>query len=308
MTGVKAHPEPLDRPAPASPREPKSIPLLRLQRMLLATAGEPNARGALQVAALLARRHAAAVSVVSVFQPPIPYPIRPGEESRVERPQRFEMSVQVGRVRKQLATLDDSEVQWPIAAEAGGCARAIVQEAERRRADLVILGLGREVPAERDLGDRALIQVALCAHHPVLAVAPTVTTLPVRVLLAVGRNGELMRLVRMAAAVAAEGAIVHLLHVQEPGETDEEIRDRNHMMAHAAAELQRMGMRAERQLVHGGDAAHALLEYARAGEIELIVGGLHGAGLAARSVVRNAAMHLAAQSPCSVLLVPRTEP
>lgn len=308
MIGTESHTEMVGRPAPALRVEGESTLRPRLQRIVLATAGESNARGALRVASLLARRHAAIVSVVSVFQPPIPYPLLPGEKLRAESPQRFAMSMQISRVRQQLATLDESDVPWPITAEVGECARSIVHEAERRRADLILLGIGREAAGDRDLGDRALLEVALCSQHPLLAVAPAVDTLPERVLLAVGRDGELMRLARLAAAVAAEGATVHLVHVREPGDTSTEIRDRDRMTAHAAAELQRIGMRAESHVLDGGDAARALLEYARAAEIELIVGGLHGAGLAARSVVRNAAMHLAAQAPCSVLLVPRTEP
>ncbi len=308
MIGTETYTEPTGQSEPAVRQDGEPVPPPRLKRLLVATAGESNAEGAVRIAALLAQRHAAEVSVVSVFQPPIPYPIRPGEEPRLESPQRFEMSMQISRVRQQLAVVDDLAAPWSIASEIGERGRSICQEADRRKADLIVLGLGREAPGERELGDRALLQVALCVSRPLLAVCPTAHARASRVLLAVGRDHEVMRLAELTAAVAAEGAVVHLVHVTEPGETSEKDGDRHHMMSHVAAELERMGLHPESHTLDGRAAGDALLEYANTNDMELIVGGLHGEGFTARSVVRNAAMHLAAQSPCSVLLVPRAEP
>ncbi len=279
-----------------------------MRRILLATAGQANTAGALRIACELGTRHGAQVSVVTVYQPPVPLPLRPGEDPRVEPAHMEEIDVQRAVVQRQIAETAGNARNWPLELRVGEHGRCILEEAARLDADLILLGIGRANAGERPLGDRALLRVAYGADRPLMAVCPALDHLPRVVVLAIGQNGEAARLAQLVSVVADEGAMVHLVHVHEPGEPEETMRHRNAILSHVESELQRRGLATTRQEIRRGDPMRRLLAYARRVGAELVAGGLHGEGFAARTVVRNIALHMAAISRCSVLLVPRSEP
>jgi nucleotide-binding universal stress UspA family protein len=277
-----------------------------VRRIVLATAGQPSSKGALQLTAALEQRHGASVRVVTVYQPPIPLPLREGEEPHVEPAHQQEIHAQTAAVERAIAGYAGHE--WRTIRRIGEHGRCIDEEATRWNADLIVLGLGRADAVQRDLGDRALLRVAAGADRPILAVSADMEKLPGTIVIAVGRNGEVARLSQLAKTIAAEGASVHLVHVREPGEPEDEARHLHATLGWAEAELQRSGFTVYRQEIMRGDPMRRVMSYARRAGAELIVGGLHGSGYAARSMVRNLVLHLAQESRCSVLLVPRAEP
>jgi nucleotide-binding universal stress UspA family protein len=290
-----------------------SVPAARVHRdpaplrcIVLASAGQPSSSGALRLAKALERRHGASVSVVTVYQPPIPLPLRAGEEPHVEPAHQQDIDVQNAAVDRAIA--GHGGLEWRKLRRIGEYGRCIDEEAMHCNADLIIMGLGRAAAGQRDLGDRALLRVAAGADRPLLAVSAEADGLPTTVVIAAGRDGEVARLVQLTATIAAEGAAVHLVHVREPGESEEDWRHLQATLGWAEAELQQYGLTAHRQEMMRGDPLRRVVAYARRAGAELIVGGLHGSGFAARSMVRNIVLHLAQESRCSVLLVPRAEP
>lgn len=275
-----------------------------LHRILLASAGQENAAGALRLAAELGRRHGAEVAVVTVYQPSIPLPLHEGEAPHVEPAQQHEIDSQNAMVRRQLAEQAGTGESWPLMSRIGEHGQRIAEEGTRWGADVIVLGLGRPYAGERPLGDRALLRVAYAADRPLLAVCPALDHLPTSVVLAVANNGESVRLARFVSAIAAEGAMVHLVHVREPDEAEEDVQRLEETLGPVEAELHGAGLQVQRQEIRRGDPMRRLMAYARRAGVELIAGGLHGDGFAARTVVRNIVLHLAAKSRCSVLLVP----
>jgi nucleotide-binding universal stress UspA family protein len=277
------------------------------RRVLVATAGQANTSGALRLAGELRRRHGAEVTAVTVYQPQVPLPLHQGEVPHLDPSQQQEIDRQSSIVQRQLAEVNDQQ-SWPLVVLIGEHGRRIVEEGTRWNADLIVLGIGRSRSGERSLGDRALLRVAYGADRPLLAVCPTLDHLPTSVVIAVGRNGEFTRLAQLVAGIAADGASIHLVHVREPGEDEEVLRHLDAALGWVESELRQRGFQVHRANIPQGDPMRRLMAYSRRVGAELVAGGLHGGGFAARTVIRNLLLHLAAASRCSVLLVPRSEP
>ena len=64
------------------------------------------------------------------------------------------------------------------------------------------------------------------------------------------------------------------------------------------------GVDVQERVLFGESAVHAILEYARETNPDLLVAGSHGRGAIARALVGSTSSALARQAPCSVLLVP----
>jgi nucleotide-binding universal stress UspA family protein len=275
-----------------------------VRRLVVATAGIASSRGALIAAHAIASRHDSHVSVVSVFQPRIPYPAaREGEFPHIPSSDRDPARHQLSAVRQQISTLGVDSERWSLSFVAGQPAHNINQLARAQGADLLVIGLGRENAAERGLGDRGSMAIAGGVHCPLLAVAPTCPGVFQDVLIAVGADDSALTAFRLAQALLPAPRRLHLVHVAEP-----------HAGAAEAATQRRIDELLasltswESAIVEcwslNGELIDQLLDFARAHGIDLVIGGLHGGTFAERAIMRNAALWLMALGDRSVLLVP----
>ena len=100
--------------------------------------------------------------------------------------------------------------------EIGGSAMCIIEEARRTHASLIVTGLHRHARADRVLGTDTLHNILSLGGGPVLAVRPTLTALPSRVVAAVDFSPASIRAARLARSLMADSGTLHLTFV-DPG-------------------------------------------------------------------------------------------
>jgi nucleotide-binding universal stress UspA family protein len=275
-----------------------------VSRILVATAGASTACGALAAARAIAAHHRAHVSVVTVFQPRIPYPLpREGGFPAILQSDRDPARRQLAVVRQQIAALGAGTDEWSLSLVAGQPAHNINKVATAEHADLVVIGLGRDNPDERGLGDRGSMSIAATVRYPLLSVASTCPGTFRDVMVAVGADDLAVVAFRRAQKLLPAPERLHLVHVVEaiPGSAEAAAR-------HQVAEIRRsldewMSARVESWALEG-DPIDQLLSFARQRTVDLVVGGLHGQSFAERAIMRNAALWQMAIGERSVLLVP----
>lgn len=191
--GAVTYAPPADLVAPADVAARAAAVPARPRSILVATSASKSSEGALRVARALAARHGADVRLLAVFAPRIPVPpiatSRRAKE-RCEQPDRREAAALLRSVRAQRRHLLGAENRWPIVFDVGHPPFRIDRLAREEGVDLVVLGLGRELPDARRLGDQTAAQLALLSDTPVLAVHPSATELPRHALILNGQRPD----------------------------------------------------------------------------------------------------------------------
>lgn len=272
------------RPAATATRVPNAIRLQsepgaarRLSRILVATDGTAASEGAMIVAGLLAHRHHAGVDVVSVLPrwgqpPPAPEFLAITGELLEER-----LASVIPQGKRTLGTAP----RWAIRViDSSSVVETIVETARREGHDLIITGTRRS-GITRWLRSPTALAVAQRSHIPVLAVPPSVSTLPARAV--VGIEGTSFDLTSAATAVGvlAEGAVVHLVHVdttEAPLAWGTEDRAFSARVAAKFADLARVSADAgvasvKRVVLRGREPAARLVAYGEGINADLVVAG-----------------------------------
>lgn len=283
-------------------------------RILVYADEAASTRAALTMAGALAVRAGADVDILSVFTPRIPMPNVPGR-SGLEQCEDGEKSAAaefVRAVREQERQQADGHTPWPVHLEVGDPVRAILERAERKQVDLVVLGLGHRDPLLRQRGVVTPVALSRYTEVPMLAAAPLMTALPQTVVIVVDSEEPDPLIVRWALRSVEEAAFVWVL--MHGGATPHD----SHGIRRAKGVLRAImrSVRAEaavvskRIIVRGvhrtGDLVQAVQTLTHDVNADLIVTGVHGAPGAIRSLVANVAQQLLLTSICSVLVVPES--
>ena len=279
--------------------------------IVVATDGTERSDGAIRVALARAAATNAAVEVLTVAKwEPAGTPEGMLLWTEVNQARR---GAQRRAVEAQLERVTGQPRVHGVTVLDGNPAFTISRVAVERRAALVIVGLGRHALADRLFSDETALQLARISRVPVLAVPEDAVGCAWHAVVAVD-FGELSDRASQAAvdAVGDQG-IVELVHVMpyvqedpftlEGGEPYERwtqsqlasLADR--LVVPSGVTVQRVALR--------GRAAHAVLEYARAVDADLLATGTHGRGFVARAVLGSVASTLLRGASCSVLSVPR---
>src|SRR5262249_53507691 len=147
-----------------------------VRRVLAATAGDADSRGALRIAAELARTRGASVCALAVASP-----FRHGSSLiTVEGIGPFDETNRRDILRRLIrrTRATPGADTWMRRAITGWPSEQIVQMAEEWNASLIVLGLCRHSAIDRLFGGKTANAVAHRAHHPVLAVTPRTRSLP----------------------------------------------------------------------------------------------------------------------------------
>lgn len=186
------------------------------QPVLLATDGSPASAGATFVTEVLeAELHVRAHTVVVLDSrgAPIPPPldaaieiadavVGPGVHAEQER-----------AVRRGLASTLGRDVDWPVRMGLGTPAAAIVREASRINAAMIVMGLRRHSRAQRMLNDETTLNVIRTAPCPVFGVVPEQRRLPERVLAAIDFSSASLAAASVARALVPHGGRLVLAYV-----------------------------------------------------------------------------------------------
>lgn len=288
-------------------------PVAPPRRIMLATTGTATSASAARTAAALAARHGATVSVVSVFRPRVGYPSvdKDGAPPPILPSDRAAADAQLDAVAGQIASLARKDGEWAVQLVVGHIGPQVARAAAAWHADLVVMGNGRPIACDRPLGDRGAVAIAACADSPLLAVSVGFDGAPHRVMFAIGRDSCSVRAVHTAVAMFPEPDAVLLAHVRlhpagegTDGDHDDEARVVAERIAEVRAALSPWHAAKVDVVMLGGDPVQTLLALARRREVDLIVGGLHGASYEERAHARNITLRLLAEAETSVLLLP----
>lgn len=194
----------------------------------------------------------------------------------------------------------------------GDPATTITRVARRIRAKLIVAGLGRHKMVDRLFGAETTLSLMRTSSIPVLAVGPSFTAMPKRIVIAADFSEPSIRAARHALSIAGSGATVDLVHVS-PREV------RATAWASWGAEYERTArvamtrMQSKLRIPVGvsinhvllrGDPATEVLEHATVVGADLIVTGSHGHGFVARMLIGSVATKIVRASSFAVLTVP----
>jgi nucleotide-binding universal stress UspA family protein len=283
------------------------------QTILLAFDGSTEAASAARVAAAIAARDHATVTVVSVVDTtpvPIPFPLDLAAIGR-ESSDGTIHEEQERAVRDQISAVLSHPIDWKMSIELGHPAEAIARHAARESAALVVMGLRRHGLVDRTMNDETALSVMRKAAGPVLGVA---AGLPQRALVAMDFSRASVRAAVAAARLMSAGGIMTLAYVESmmeypPGSSEAVL----HALGLDAAferlttELASDALRIDHVILHHskpGSPSRILLEYAEGARVDLLVAGSARHGRLDRILLGSVSAELVRVGQYSTLVVP----
>jgi nucleotide-binding universal stress UspA family protein len=283
---------------------PFKIPL----HLLVGATGDESSVGALHLAAAIARRSGATVRVVTV-NTPFPHAVGVGDVTSPPMMDEENRRAALGAVKARLQNLPDAEL-WNVHAVVGWPGEAIVDEAERWPASLIVLGKGSHHAWDRLFGPETAISVARRAQAPVLAVAPTARKIPTRVLAAIDFTKSSLNAAKLAARLMSPTGTLILAHVSAFDERTAPEGSMAQLYDTGAAdklealrrEIRRDTPRRVQTVLLTGEVVGQLVEHAGRERCDLIAVGGHHQGLVDRILLGSVRSGLLRSAECSVLI------
>jgi nucleotide-binding universal stress UspA family protein len=252
--------------------------------------GSTFAERALAPAASLARRDGSAVTLVGV--------IRPDGDEQEYRHYLREVANRLGSVVH--------DIRFIVGQDA---ALGILRVAHERSGALICMGShGRTGLSEALLGSVAE-NVVRTATRPLLMVGRHCREGELsfeRLLVPIDGSSQSEAILPEAVAwVRAFGFGLWLAQMIESGPSaavGADIQEDSYLRGQARA-LADQGVKAEWDVLHGTDAAHAIVDYVKAQDMSLLALGTHGRGGWARLAIGSTAAQVVHDSPCPVLVL-----
>lgn len=168
---------------------------------------------------------------------------------------------------------------WPITSVVGEPARSILDEAEYRRTELVVMGLHHHGRFAQAIGENTATQVMARATMPVLGVRPTLTGIPRRIMVGTDFGRASREAAHVAANLADPGGVLVLVNVSIPSAIVEEGDEGavlvaregiEHAFAHLVDEISEGKSIRVETVARNGDAASELIAAAEIMSPDLI--------------------------------------
>lgn len=284
--------------------------------ILVASDGSPGSEGALRLGIALARSKQLRLEVITVFEPFPLYGL--GELPAIPEGYPLLQSLAAedlkNAVVRQIAKLDPKG-SWPVIADVGPAAVAIVKHARRIGAELIVTGSGPHSAMDRWLRTETSLKVVRLAQSPVLLVPELSRELPKSALAAVDFSEFSVHAARAVVPLLKEGGRLFLAHVMWPPRESEALPSLAEYWTTyrtgAAARLEALAaeLRASATIhvetsVMTGDPAQELLGLASRLNADLIAAGSHGHGYLGRLLMGSASTRLIRGARSAVLVAP----
>jgi nucleotide-binding universal stress UspA family protein len=284
------------------------------RHIVLGTAGDQSSAGAIRVAAALARKRGARVDVVAAVEPFAAPAL--SAVAILPPPSLDEMrrGVALSRIQRQLGRVH-GDTPWPIDAIFGWPGDTLPEEADDRRATLIIMGIGRHRPIDRLLAEETALAVIRRAHVPVLAATRQLHGLPRRAIAAIDFSEPSIRAAALASQLLAPGGSMTLVHIVPPtlegrsGIAWTTIYEAGAITRLEAIrrDMQRATGRRVRAVLRAGNAVEEVLAFARRERADLIVVGRRSHALLDRMLVGSVTTRILRGASCSVFVAPEKD-
>jgi len=271
------------------------------------------ADGALRVTRALATRDGTQLTLLSVVEPTsFPAPVAdltlaaaalPSHDEALLAARRTAIAEQCARTGFDPAVECLVECSVPLS--------GILFHATRRRADLIVMGLGRHTAVDRLFGTETALHAARESDVATLAVPALATAVPQHALVGTDFDASSLAAARAAARLVGRFGRLTLVHVAQP---DEDATDA--ARSAVRGELDDAFTRAVRTLAlpptmvvdwlaAKGNPAREIVACAAAIGADVIAMGRHSRNLIERLVLGSSTRRVVRTAACSVLVVPR---
>jgi nucleotide-binding universal stress UspA family protein len=285
-------------------------------RALVASDASLAADGAVRVAAALEARDGAVLSGVSVVEPTsYPAPVNDLALAPTAARAADDAAIHARRddVLRQYARLgltcpEDLLVECSVPLS------GILFQATARKAELLILGLGRHKAVDRLFGSETALHAVREADVATLAVPASMTSLPRHAVIGTDFDGSSLAAVRAAARLVGPNGRITLVHVDplaEPlpamlADWPAHVLDRiNDAFARQIAQIGLPESLQIETMALAGNVSKELTTYAAKVNADLIAVGRHSRSLVERMVLGSSTTRVIRTATCAVLVVPR---
>jgi nucleotide-binding universal stress UspA family protein len=285
-------------------------------RALIASDASLAADGAFRVGAALAARDQATLSLISVVEP-MPYPMPVNDlalspsahqsaDEAVIKARRHDLDVQAERTGIPLP--DDVLVECSVPLS------GILFHATARKADLIILGLGRHRAVDRLFGTETALHAVREADVATLAVPGGMQHLPRHAVVGTDFDASSIAAARGAARLIGPHGTLTLVHVDplaDPlpamlADWPPHVLDRlNEAFARTVSALSLPPTMQVEMVTLAGIVSKELITYAEKVHADLIAVGRHSRSLVERMVLGSSTTRVIRTAHCAVLVVPR---
>ncbi len=290
-----------------------SVPLTKIEKLLLSTDGSEYSEGAVREAVKLSKLTSAILTVIAVIETNPEYEaLAPDRAETADRTTREYLDTV-----KKMATLDGVECET-LAFHSENVFRTIVEEAEKRNIDMIVMGRRGRTGLKRLL--MGSVTAKVIGHSPCnVLVVPKAAEIGCKKILvatdgskyslaaaseAIGiakRCGAFLYIVSALPSESSPFDIVHSEMLKGPIE-QYELREAEKNVKDVMLITEQEGIPA-RTIVESGPPYKAILEAAEKEKIDLIIMGSHGRTGMERLLMGSVAERVVGHAACAVLIV-----
>lgn len=305
MTTITLAPEPV-----LEPHLTREVGSLAPAGIVVGVDGSPESIAAFNTASAIAAARKCAVHIVSVIPPFASYRVGPEIDQNESEIEALRINIREMAIREILEKSNPGN-SWTHEVVTGRAPRAIVAAAERRGADLIVVGRRRHGPMDKLLGGETTLQVIRMSSIPVLAVdAPLVG--PRSVVVATDFSASSTRAASLSLELLENRGKVYLVHVESPLDVQAPAwgnggdgRFPGDIVVWFRRQIEELqipeGVIVE-TVALSGKPAEQLLDFAERVGADLIASGAHGHNRLERFLLGSVSTAIARSSVCPILI------
>lgn len=274
--------------------------------------GSPASHAAIESASVIAAARKCAVHVVSVLQPMSSYKIDLTMDQPRSEIEDLRMQLREAAIRDAVGQAN-GRADWTRQVAIGRPAQKIAEVAERRAADLIIVGRTQHGVIDRMLGGETTLQVMRLSSVPVLVVAEEMKK-PSTVVAAVDFSPASLRGAATGLEMLNGSGTLYLVHVDEPVEVFPDgfvLPDPDYypgqllkLLRKSASDLNAPSGVVVESVVLSGRPTRAIAEFCDRVGADLLVAGTHGLPRVARFLLGSVSTGLVRNIHKPVIVVP----
>ena len=176
--------------------------------------GSPASEAAIDSAAVIAAARRWPVHVVSVLPPMSSYKLELGRDRSPSEVEDLRKQLRDAAIRDAIGTAPERS-GWTRQVVMGNAATQIAKVAEKRAADMIILGRTQRGVIDRLVTGETTLQVMRCSSVPVLVVDSETET-PATAVVAIDFGPASVRAAQMAIELLGKTGTLYLVYVEEP--------------------------------------------------------------------------------------------
>ena len=274
--------------------------------------GSKESIAALNTAAAIARNRRCPLHVVTVLQPFPTYQLNPGVGKSRENVNELRAALRESELGQIIRALEPAQ-DWTHEAVIGSPARELTAIAERRGAELLVVGRHRHGAIDRVLGGETTLQVMRSSGVPVLAADADLESAHT-IVAAVDFSPSSIRAAKAGLSLMGTSGTLYMVFVEPPADllpNGFALPEEAQTTSDIAASFRRVADGLEKHpgilvepVVLSGRPVSAVVQFAERVGADVIATGSHGHGKVERFLLGSVSTGVVRNATCSVLVTP----